>query len=312
MIVIMQRGCQPGRSLAAVFRRWTPGVFITKEAKKMTYEKSFRKAIALMAATSRKISEIREAEEELTEKAWYNGLYCEVARGIAGGEVRVGDVESPPNLMSRDMWKSFKKLARRLEKKYGRDNLGPWDESEWDMINGKLSALRWVLGAPWDSLSDDDEIARALAKDGWRAIGSNTSPPYVYTCGLMTTFGHPELIMFGLKGDERFAILDAMVNGLQSGRSFAKPGKYDSVTDMWPIAVRKVHPIQHEFYFDYAMEHCRHRSCGLEAMQVFWPDDHGRYPFDVGCDRAVYESQPRLDLEVPPSEPRASPGQSEG
>ncbi len=34
----------------------------------------------------------------------------------------------------------------------GKDNLGPYTDFEWGMINGKLSALRWVLGDEWDML----------------------------------------------------------------------------------------------------------------------------------------------------------------
>jgi hypothetical protein len=34
----------------------------------------------------------------------------------------------------------------------GAENLGPYTDFEWGMINGKLSALRWVTGSEWDFL----------------------------------------------------------------------------------------------------------------------------------------------------------------
>jgi hypothetical protein len=40
----------------------------------------------------------------------------------------------------------------RVEAKYGAENLGPYTEFEWGMINGKLAALRWVTGSEWDFL----------------------------------------------------------------------------------------------------------------------------------------------------------------
>lgn len=41
---------------------------------------------------------------------------------------------------------------QRVEQTYSREELGPFTDFEWGMLNGKLSALRWVLGDDWDLL----------------------------------------------------------------------------------------------------------------------------------------------------------------
>jgi len=50
------------------------------------------------------------------------------------------------------VWKGAELAAKRVEEKYGLDELGPWDDFEWGMLNGKLSAIRWMLGDEWDML----------------------------------------------------------------------------------------------------------------------------------------------------------------
>lgn len=50
------------------------------------------------------------------------------------------------------VWSGALRGAARVEKQYGIENLGPWTDFEWGMINGKLSAIRWMLGDEWDML----------------------------------------------------------------------------------------------------------------------------------------------------------------
>lgn len=105
----------------------------------------------------RGLTEILEAEDLLFHQVWYN-RHWGLRIGVQEGRVKVVEKETyprrpgAPETVQRDVWKGALKAAARVERRYGKKNLGPWDDFEWGMINGKLSALRWVLGDEWDML----------------------------------------------------------------------------------------------------------------------------------------------------------------
>ena len=87
----------------------------------------------------RPLEEIEAAEEEMFDKVWFirNTIFVEGKKGkpvlVPRHEVGAGNVE-------------------RIIDKYGVKNLVPENDFECGMLNGKLSALRWVLGSEWDFL----------------------------------------------------------------------------------------------------------------------------------------------------------------
>jgi hypothetical protein len=105
----------------------------------------------------RGLTEILEAEDLLFHQVWYN-RHWNLRIGVEEGKVKIVEKETyprrpgAPQTVQKDVWEGALKAAERTERRYGKDNLGPWDDFEWGMVNGKLSALRWVLGDEWDML----------------------------------------------------------------------------------------------------------------------------------------------------------------
>ena len=103
----------------------------------------------------RGITEIWEIEKELEQKIWYNRHQIR-AEKIESGEIKIinrihSDIVNANSTIIKEIWEGAKKSALKVEEKYGKENL-QWDDFEWGMINGKLSALRWAMGDDWHSL----------------------------------------------------------------------------------------------------------------------------------------------------------------
>jgi len=108
----------------------------------------------------RRLSEILEAARLLERQVWYNrhwGLRIRVERGDTKVVSKEEWDAAPPRqrnstVVVDSIWKGALEAARETEEEVGLDNLGPWSDFEWGMVNGKLSALRWVMGDDWDML----------------------------------------------------------------------------------------------------------------------------------------------------------------
>lgn len=106
----------------------------------------------------RSLSEMLDATHRLTTQVWYN-RHKYRAWQIEKGKLKIVTREewsrkrlSTQNYIIDEIWKGALRSARKAERELGQGNFGPWTDFEWGMVNGKLSALRWVLGEDWDEL----------------------------------------------------------------------------------------------------------------------------------------------------------------
>lgn len=90
----------------------------------------------------RTLDEILDAEKKMFDKVWYERSMRHDRELLAEGNQ--DELERVRGIASAG--------RARVEKAYGAENLVPTDNFDIGMLNGKLSALRWVLGSEWDFL----------------------------------------------------------------------------------------------------------------------------------------------------------------
>ena len=106
----------------------------------------------------RKLSELLEAEDKLTQQIWYGRKWGIIDRVESGKTKRVPkevwDTATPVEqrgMIVDTIWDGMLAAMKHTEEQFP-DELGPWSDFEWGMLSGKLSAIRWVLGDEWDML----------------------------------------------------------------------------------------------------------------------------------------------------------------
>lgn len=155
-------------------------------------------------------------------------------------------------------------------------------------------------------MAENDDVGRSIdlgiASRGWHVVvslGTKTAGGeliHAYTVGLTETYGHPEVVVFGLSPLEATKALQTVAAQVKSiGQTFTTDLVYRHVFQNHRAAFRHVPPEKACSVLSLACQ--RYGQGAFEALQLVWPDDADRFPWEKGYDRRYLAMQPLLDEE---------------
>jgi hypothetical protein len=147
-----------------------------------------------------------------------------------------------------------------------------------------------------DEQADIDARVRGdIARFGWHLV---LIPPtadatgWVHTIGLHERFAHPELLVFGNDFSVLCPLLNAIGERIRAGARFEAGEELGGVVEGLPLAFREIAAKWIEPFLGNAAWH--YQSERVPALQVFWPDPAGAFPWQPACDPTWRAEQPLL------------------
>lgn len=140
------------------------------------------------------------------------------------------------------------------------------------------------------------KTAQNIEKYGLQVIsvfGTDYLPSFSYSIGLQQTYGHPEIICFGLNTDLMHALINDVAALIKQGMKIEPEIMYTEIFKGLDATFLRVDPGNIDDYFGVAIEY--YKNDQFPAMQLVWPDYENRFPWEEGFAHSLTDKQPLLD-----------------
>ena len=148
-----------------------------------------------------------------------------------------------------------------------------------------------------EEAEDDAErkVISDIAEFGWHVIliaEDDEGPAFAFTIGLGPTLGHPELLMVGQKHKLMHIVLNNLGDDLRKGKRFAHGDTSTDIVDDFTCAFVAVAKENYREWLGFARWY--YRGNDFDALQIVWPDQQDRLPWDEGVADWMARVQPVL------------------
>jgi hypothetical protein len=145
------------------------------------------------------------------------------------------------------------------------------------------------------------QVTQAMSTHGFGVVAvgpEGNRPPFAYTVGLETGFGHPEIVLVGdFAARIQQGVLNAAGARVKAGSRFLAGERSREVVPRYDVAFGEVLEEAAAEHLQIA-ELVEDEQLGrpTRAVQMFLPDAAGRFPWDKGCEPRMAKSQTGLAL----------------
>ena len=136
-----------------------------------------------------------------------------------------------------------------------------------------------------------------IQRVGWQCtsvFGDDEGPPFSYTIGLHQSFGHPELIIFGLEHKVAHGILGVAANAASSGDPIDLHTPTNRLLQGYSSVFVEVPRSEYEQYVLSAFWYYEDDSFPL--FQIVWPSASGNFPWHPAEATSFAKAQPVLGV----------------
>ncbi len=123
-------------------------------------------------------------------------------------------------------------------------------------------------------------------------LGDTEGACFTYSIGLYETFGHPEIILLGLKAEVAHSILNAMADVIRDHHSFDSHLFYDDILGGYSCYMLPVEQQHYDAYVGQAVSYYGHTDFPL--LQCVYPSVEGVYPWNKNASESLQWFEPLL------------------
>lgn len=123
--------------------------------------------------------------------------------------------------------------------------------------------------------------------------GSDYLPSFCYTVGLLKTYGHPEIICFGLSSKAATEVLNNIADIIKSGQKIELKKVYDNFFINVDSQFIEVDQRYIKNYLGYDIWF--YETLDIPSLQLVWADRENKFPWEDTFDQELIYRQPLLD-----------------